>query len=186
MAVNPEEETFQGPIPGQFATDTPGANPYDRPPELTDPRQTLQKVWENLTKPEVAMEVVRIMDQGVTVDTLVNSLLQSMYGEGKVHISVLPLIAPSLGEMLVYMASKAGVTPRFRGDPSGKTQLSDIQEEDLEGFEDELETLLNAEAAGMLDDVNVAEEGEVEEDFLLEEEEDIGGIMSRPETEEVV
>jgi hypothetical protein len=77
------QQVFDGPIPGQSLTKTPGAYKFEKPPQYVEEDKALEWVWSRLlTKEGVAN--VRVLLQGdVTVLEMAQTLLYAGIMDGR-------------------------------------------------------------------------------------------------------
>ncbi len=61
---------FDRPIPGQSLTTTPKSAPYERPPEISDPRQALEAHLDNLMKEDAMEDALFFLEAGLDLVTL--------------------------------------------------------------------------------------------------------------------
>lgn len=97
------------PVPGESLTVEPGSRPYEKPPQFADVDDALMNVMESLADEEVAMKLLNLMDVGVPVSAVVQSLIMSGFMEGKWTPDVGLLMSRPLAALLVKMADVAGV-----------------------------------------------------------------------------
>ena len=105
----PEYDPFDAPIPGQSLTDTPGNYPWEHPPKTVDPEQALDKFWNRLTDPEVAEEIILMMESGVPVEALARILTFTGFAEGEFTPDVGFLTIEPLMKMIAAIGMRAGV-----------------------------------------------------------------------------
>tara|TARA_R100001129_G_scaffold625_1_gene544 strand:+ start:1382 stop:1897 length:516 start_codon:yes stop_codon:yes gene_type:complete len=105
----PEYNPFDAPIPGQSLTDEPGNYPWEHAPKTTTPEDALDKFWDRLTDPEVAEEMITMMEAGVPVEALARILTFTGFAEGEFTPDVGFLIAEPLMKMLAAIGIRAGV-----------------------------------------------------------------------------
>ena len=105
----PEYDQFDAPIPGQSLTDEPGNYPWEHPPKTTEPEQALDKFWNRLTDPEVAEEIIIMMEAGVPVEALARILTFTGFAEGEFTPDVGFLTIEPLMKMLAAIGMRAGV-----------------------------------------------------------------------------
>ena len=105
----PEYDPFDAPIPGQSLTDTPGNYPWEHPPKTVDPEQALDKFWNRLTDPEVAEEIILMMEAGVPVEALARILTFTGFAEGEFTPDVGFLTIEPLMKMIAAIGMRAGV-----------------------------------------------------------------------------
>ena len=104
-----EFDPFNTPIPGQSLTDEPGNYPWEHPPKTTDPEDALNKFWDRLTDPEVAEEMIAMMDAGIPVEALARILTFTGFAEGEFTPDVGFLTIEPLMKMLAAIGIRAGV-----------------------------------------------------------------------------
>lgn len=102
-------KTFERPIPGQSLTAEPKSQPFERPPEVTDPIEALDLHMDNLSKPGAMEDALYFLDYGLDLVTLVEGILRSAVMEGVHNIDVSLIIAPALHEFIKNFADEAGV-----------------------------------------------------------------------------
>ena len=105
----PEYDPFDAPIPGQSLTDTPGNYPWEHPPKTVDPEEALDKFWNRLTDPEVAEEIILMMEAGVPVEALARILTFTGFAEGEFNPEVGFIIIEPLMEAVATIGLRAGV-----------------------------------------------------------------------------
>ncbi len=104
------------PMPGQAWTNPRRTLPFDRPSEDTNVEEYLDKIFRKLADPDVASKFLSILEAGVPIDTLVQVVIQSMVGEGKINTNMMFLMAPPLTVMMYRMAEAAGISPTLTTD----------------------------------------------------------------------
>ena len=100
---------FDAPIAGQSLTDEPGNYPWEHPPKTTDPEAALNKFWDRLTDPEVAEEMIIMMEAGVPIEALARILTFTGFAEGEFTPDVGFLTIEPLMKMLAAIGMRAGV-----------------------------------------------------------------------------
>ena len=104
------------PMPGASFTNPRRTMPYDRPSENTDVEKYLDRIFQKLTEPEAATQFLSVLEDGVPLDTLVQVVVKSMVGEGKINTNMMFLIIPPLTVMFFRMAEAAGIEPKLTTD----------------------------------------------------------------------
>mgnify|MGYP003136977609 FL=1 len=105
----PEYNPFDAPVAGQSLTDEPGNYPWEHPPKTVDPEQALDKLWNRLTDPEVAEQMIAMMDAGIPVEALARVITFTGFAEGEFTPDVGFLVAEPLMKMLAAIGIRAGV-----------------------------------------------------------------------------
>ena len=100
---------FDRPIPGQSLTTPPKAAPYERPPDVTDPREALELHLDNLMKDGAMDDVLFFLEEGLDIVTLVEGIARSAVMEGIHSIDISLIIAPVLHEFIKGVALRAGI-----------------------------------------------------------------------------
>ena len=99
---------FDAPIPGQGLTDKPGNYAWEHPPQFTDTSEAADFVWDKLTRPEFAEQVIGMLDSGIPVEAIARVVVFSGFTEGK--------FTPDVGFMLAETVMKMIATIGFTGD----------------------------------------------------------------------
>jgi len=97
---------FDAPVPGQGLTDKPGNYPWEHPPQYTDTMEASEYVWDKLTEPLFAQQVVAMLDAGIPVEAITRIVIFSGFTEGKWT----PDVGFMLAETVVKMVATIGVT----------------------------------------------------------------------------
>tara|TARA_R100000808_G_scaffold24852_1_gene58765 strand:+ start:1120 stop:1656 length:537 start_codon:yes stop_codon:yes gene_type:complete len=100
---------FDRPIPGQSLTTTPKSAPYERPPEISDPRQALEAHLDNLMKEDAMEDALFFLEEGLDLVTLVEGMLRGAVMEGIHSIDISLIIAPALHEFIKGAALSADI-----------------------------------------------------------------------------
>jgi len=100
---------FDAPIPGQSLTSSPRQHPYERPPEISDPKKALSKHLDNLSKPGKAATIVDALRLDLDVKTLTNYILRSAVANGLHSIDVSMAIAPAIHQFIKKTADDVGI-----------------------------------------------------------------------------
>ena len=100
---------FDRPIPGQSQTTPPKAAPFDRPPDVTDPREALELHLDNLMKDGAMDDVLFFLEEGLDLVTLVEGIARSAVMEGIHSVDISLIIAPVLHEFIKGAALRAGI-----------------------------------------------------------------------------
>ena len=93
-------DMFNAPIPGEMLTAELGGRPWQKPPQFSKVEDVMNYYVDKMVEPKIAGNAVSIMEAGVPVTTLSETLMTANVMEGVHSI-----------EMLEYLAEEAGVTP---------------------------------------------------------------------------
>ena len=114
-----ENNPFDAPVPGQSLTDKPGNYPWEHPPQYTDSQEASEYVWDKLTEPLFAQQVIAMLDAGIPVEAISRIILFSGFTEGK--------WTPDVGFMLAEVVMKMVATIGFTGGVKKfKISMSDL------------------------------------------------------------
>ena len=95
---------FGGPIPGQSLTKEPGAAPWEKPPQFVDIDDAMQFVFERVTEPRAAHKLLALMEAGVPVTSIVETILKTGFMEGKWTPDLMLLMIKPLAAVLIKIA----------------------------------------------------------------------------------
>ncbi len=87
-------------IPGQSLADTPRNNPYERPPETTNPLVALDKHLELLDEPDTIQGIAAAMEEGLSLVACVEAMCRGAVAEGIHSIDISMNIAPHIHEYI--------------------------------------------------------------------------------------
>ena len=105
-----EYSPFDTPIPGQSLTDEPGNYPWEHPPQYSDVDEVLDRMYDTLTKPTVATQLIAMLDAGVPVEAVVRVITFGGFMEGKFNPDVGFTIIEPLMNLVSAIGIRAGVT----------------------------------------------------------------------------
>jgi len=103
------EPSFDAPIPGQSLVAELGARPWQTPPQFKTVDEAIEYYMSRMTSEEFMVQVVDILETGVPVATLANTIQLSSVMEGKHTLDIGILVAPFLMELLMMLGDSAGV-----------------------------------------------------------------------------
>ena len=119
--INPKDiDPFVAPIPGQGLTSEIGSRPWQRPPELPTIEMVLSFYADRFSDPKIASTSVSLMESGIPITNLSETLMTANVMEGKHSIDTGMLAIPFIVELLEYLAKEANI----------KYILGDEEEED--------------------------------------------------------
>lgn len=163
--INAPAPILDAPIPGQGMTAPLGDRPWQRPPQFTTPEKALSFYISKITSDRQASQMMDILEMGVPVDTLVDTMQLGGVMEGMHSVDVGIIIAPALSEAISGMADKAGI--------SYTKESSDIEED--APTDSEIALTLNE----MKETVDEPMEEKVEESVEEDTEDMPSGLMAR-------
>jgi len=159
---------FDAPIPGQSLTDTPGNAPWEHPPQMTDPEEILDGLYDKITDGEFTEQLIAMLDAGVPVEAVVRVMVFSGFTQGKFTPDVGLMIVEPLMKLVAAVGIRAGVSKLKISleDLSNNKFLKDMAE--LKASNQEMEQI----SEGIQQDLPQSEEG--------------AGLMTRPEPQEAI
>ena len=104
-----EEPDFDAPIPGQSLTAEVGSRPWQNPPKYATVDEALEHYLPRITSSEMSNELLDIMEMGVPVTSLADTIQTGGVMQGLHTVDVGILILPVLMEMLAYVAEDANI-----------------------------------------------------------------------------
>ena len=100
-----EYSPFDTPVPGQSLTDEPGNYPWEHPPQFTDVQEVMDNLYDSLTTPKNAQQLIAMLDAGVPVEAVVRVITFAGFMEGKFN----PDIGFTIIEPLMNLVSAIGI-----------------------------------------------------------------------------
>lgn len=100
---------FDRPVPGQSLTTTPKGAPYERPPEIVDPLEAIEKHLVNITEGDNIEDILFFLEEGLDLKTLTEGILRSAVMEGIHSIDVSLIIGSVIFEFIRGIAIRAGI-----------------------------------------------------------------------------
>ena len=104
-----EYSPFDTPIPGQSLTDEPGNYPWEHPPQFTDVQEVMDNLYDSLTTPKNAQQLIAMLDAGVPVEAIVRVITFAGFMEGKFNPDVGFTIIEPLMNLVSAIGIRAGV-----------------------------------------------------------------------------
>ena len=93
------EPTFDAPIPGMSLTHELGGRPWQTPPQFSSVDETIQYDMETMSSDEFIDELMDVIELGVPLADLANTIQLANVMEGKHSVDVGVLVAPVIIEM---------------------------------------------------------------------------------------
>ena len=121
---------FDAPIPGQSLTDKPGNAPWEHPPQMVNTAEAADFIWNQLSTPEFAEQVIAMLDAGIPVEAIARVILFGGFTDGKWTPDVAFIIAESVMKMIATVGMLGGVKS-FRislDDMTNENELSSIMD----------------------------------------------------------
>ena len=103
------EQSFDRPIPGMGMTFEVGSRPWQTPPELTTVEQATNYYVERMNTDQFKAQLVDVIEMGVPLATLANTIQLASVMEGVHSVDVGMLVIPIIVELLMTIAEAEGV-----------------------------------------------------------------------------
>jgi hypothetical protein len=160
------EQSFDRPIPGMGMTFEVGSRPWQTPPELTTVEQATDYYVERMNTDAFKGQLVDVIEMGVPLATLANTIQLASVMEGIHSVDVGILMIPIIVELLITIADSQGA----------KYQTG------MEGMENERATAPNRIISDIMRERNMKEEEmpmEEPQEMAQEEQMQPIGLMAR-------
>jgi predicted DNA-binding protein len=108
MEIN-NQPSFDAPIPGQSLTAELGARPWQGKPKCTTVDEAIDYYMERMSSEEFMVQVVDILESGVPVTVLANTIQMAGVMDGTHTIDVGMLVLPMLMEMMMMLGDSADI-----------------------------------------------------------------------------
>ena len=164
MQVN-NEPNFDAPLPGMSLTHELGARPWQTPAQFSTVDDTIEYYMTRMSTEEFMLQAVDILEMGVPVSTLANTIQMGSVMEGIHSIDTGMLVIPIMMEMLMV-----------RGDSAGIEYDAGLNDTDSKKTRSSLLAKTVAKYGKTLEDVDVKE---IKEEAEEEDEEPKTGLMAR-------
>jgi hypothetical protein len=129
-----ELDMWSAPIPGQSLTREPGSYPFERPPQFTDPEDAFTALLKALTQERAAIQLMNMLEIGVPVKAIVQTILQGGFMEGKWSVDVALLLSQPLTALILRMAREANIRPNLGIQPKQDVTLEKVVEKRLKSL----------------------------------------------------
>tara|TARA_R100000781_G_scaffold114275_2_gene84673 strand:- start:420 stop:1022 length:603 start_codon:yes stop_codon:yes gene_type:complete len=131
------------PVPGQSLTNAKD-QPYgwEKPAEMTDPREAMYVVFDSLIEPEAASNVLLSVGSGIGVVDIASVILYTGFIEGKWNPDLMLLLMEPTMYMIMALAEKADIEYVLEsGDKFLSDEPSKNRKKSVEKMEKEITTL---------------------------------------------
>lgn len=103
------QPSFDAPIPGQSLTMELGSRPWQNPARFTTVDETIDYYMERMSSEEFMVQLAEVLEAGVPVTSIANTIQLSSVMEGVHTVDVGMLVLPMIMEMLMMIGDSAGV-----------------------------------------------------------------------------
>jgi len=100
---------FDAPIPGQSLTAELGSRPWQSKPQYTTVDEAIKYYMDRLTSDEFMDQVLDVLEMGVSVVDIADSIQTASVMEGLHTIDVGVLVSPVIAEMIMFIADSADI-----------------------------------------------------------------------------
>ena len=114
------QPSLSRPIPGQSLTAEVGGRPWQQPAQFSTVEDSMDWYLERFDSQEVVDELMAVVESGVPISTIANSMQLGAVLQGVHSIDVGVLIMPILMEMMRYLADETDTEYKI-GDEVEKT-----------------------------------------------------------------
>ena len=167
------QPSFDAPIPGQSLTHELGARPWQQPAQYTTVEDALDYYIPRLESKEVTDQLLDVLEMGIPVTTVANTMQLGSVMEGKHSVDVGMLILPVLVELIMLIADSAKVeyTSGLEKDKKMRGSLVDLA---VSKFNEDKNKTKDSDVVEEKDD------GKLVADSMKQAAEGrVGGLMSR-------
>lgn len=151
-----EQPRLDAPRAGMAMTHEVGARPWQQPAKLTTTDEVVQDYLTRMQDDSFVQQLVGVLESGVPVTTLANTIQLAGVMEGRHSIDTGMLVIPVLMEMMMLIGDKAGIKYNTGVERDKKVEVEDST---IASVLEELEQDLNK---GSSDTTSEEEEQSVE------------------------
>jgi len=161
--IEPSDNRFDAPIPGQSLTDEPGNYPWEHPPQRASVEEALDDIYESLMQEQNMKRMFTLLRMGIPVEALVKIITFAGFLEGKYTVDVAKLLEPLVSMIITGEATLAEIP--------AKINIGDAED-----------TNFYKEMAGRKYDMKLdKEQKDKQMEMPMEEPANIAGLMARGE-----
>lgn len=102
-------KNLSAPIPGQSLTEPPKKYPWERPPEITDPKEALKLHVDHITRPDVMDGVLALVEAGADIKRLTLGIMRGAVSQGYHSPDISLMVAPVVHEYIKNTADQLGI-----------------------------------------------------------------------------
>jgi|TARA_R100000455_G_C6240068_1_gene99228 hypothetical protein len=170
------EPLLDGPIAGQSLTAEINGRPWLNPPQQVTVDDAIEYYLDRMSSEEFTDQLVDVLEMGVPVTTLANTLQLGSVMEGVHSVDTGMLVMPFIMEMIMLVGDSSGVKYDSGLENPNKGQTRDTM---INKVRVELEERMRQKEGMFIDEEDEAVDMEEEEEIIAEEEP--MGLMSRRE-----
>ena len=116
---------LDAPIPGMALTAELGGRPWQSPPQYATIEEAMEWYLERFDSQEVVEELMAVLESGIPISTIANSMQLGAVLQGVHSIDVGVLVMPILMEMMKYLAENTDTNYKMGDEPEQTDRPSD-------------------------------------------------------------
>ena len=120
-----DQVSLSRPIPGQSLTHELRARPWQNPPQFNTVEESMDWYLERFDNPEIVQELLSIIEMGIPLSTIANSMQLGAVLQGVHSIDVGVLIIPIIIEIMKTLAEKTDTNYVMGDEPEESDRPSD-------------------------------------------------------------
>ena len=120
-----DQVSLSRPIPGQSLTHELRARPWQNPPQFNTVEESMDWYLERFDNPEIVQELLSIIEMGIPLSTIANSMQLGAVLQGVHNIDVGILIIPIIIEIMKTLAEKTDTKYVMGDEPEESDRPSD-------------------------------------------------------------
>ena len=120
-----EQVSLSRPVPGQSLTHEVRARPWQNPPQFNTVEESMDWYLERFDNSEIVQELLSIIEMGIPLSTIANSMQLGAVLQGVHNIDVGVLIMPILIEIMKTLAEKTDTNYVMGDEPEESDRPSD-------------------------------------------------------------
>ena len=109
MAIEEQKPLLDAPIPGMAMTHELGARPWQTAAQFTTVDETIDYYMSRMATEEYMEQAVEVLEMGIPITTIANTMQMAGVMEGKHSIDVGMLVTPLIMEMLMLIGDNADI-----------------------------------------------------------------------------
>lgn len=109
MAIEEQKPLLDAPIPGMSMTHELGARPWQTAAQFTTVDEAIEYYMSRMATEEYMEQAVEVLEMGVAVTDIANTMQMAGVMEGKHSIDVGMLVTPLIMEMLMLIGDNADI-----------------------------------------------------------------------------
>tara|TARA_R100001377_G_scaffold51201_1_gene29949 strand:+ start:24 stop:533 length:510 start_codon:yes stop_codon:yes gene_type:complete len=119
------QPSLNRPIPGQHLTSELGGRPWQSPPQYATIEEAMGWYLERFDSQEVVDELMSVIESGIPVSTIANSMQLGAVLQGVHSIDVGVLVMPIIMEMMIHLAKETDTEYKIGDEPEKTDRPSD-------------------------------------------------------------